>query len=124
MEVGAGNTSLLLDEVGVAECRESGGGGGEGEIGDQRGGEMGGEGETCQLALDMVEQLLVRVTLSTVELSHSIHICMSSVYYYVRRKVRIRTILGFSCANLGPYVALQSVCRAESASFAPRGSLA
>ena len=77
MEVGAGNTSLLLDEVGVAECRESGGGGGEGEIEDQRGGEMGGEGETCQLALDMVEQLLVRVTLSTVELSH---ICMSSVY--------------------------------------------
>ena len=25
---------------------------------------------------------------------------------YVRRKVRIRTILGFSCANLGSYIAL------------------
>lgn len=48
--VGEANMAVLVDEVG----RE------EGEMGGRRG-EMGEEGEACQLALDVTQQLLVRI---------------------------------------------------------------
>ena len=52
VEVVSGNMSVLLEEVGRGEE-----GGEEGEMGERRG---GGEEEAGQLALDVVEQLLVR----------------------------------------------------------------
>ena len=71
VEVVSGNMGLLVEEVGRLESGEEGeggrggGGGGRGgeegemgETGDTRGGD---EGETSQLALDVVEQLLVRI---------------------------------------------------------------
>ena len=58
VEVGIGNMTLLLDEVGRAESREREGG--IGEMGEEGGEERGGdEEETSQLAMDTVEQLLV-----------------------------------------------------------------
>ena len=48
VEVVSGNMSVLLEEIGRGE---------EGEMGERRG---GGEEEAGQLALDVVEQLLVR----------------------------------------------------------------
>lgn len=63
VEVGEGNMTVLVDEVGREESgkgREEVGQmvqNGEGEGG---GGEMGEEGEACQLALDVTQQMLVR----------------------------------------------------------------
>lgn len=65
VEVGEGNMTLLVDEVGREESgrgREQVGQmvqNGE-EEGAGGGGEMGDEGETCQLALDITQQMLVR----------------------------------------------------------------
>lgn len=61
--VGEGNMTVLVDEVG----REESGKGREGvgqmvQNGEEGGGggEMGEEGEACQLALDVTQQMLVR----------------------------------------------------------------
>lgn len=53
--------TVLVDEVG----REESGKGREGvgqmvQNGEEGGGEMGEEGEACQLALDVTQQMLVR----------------------------------------------------------------
>ena len=61
VEVGVGNMTVLVDEVG----REESGKGREGvgqmvQNGEEGGGEMGEEGEACQLALDVTQQMLVR----------------------------------------------------------------
>ena len=58
VEVGDGNMTVLVEEVGGGEC---GGSGEMGENGEQRE-EMAGEAEAGQLALDISQQLLVRIT--------------------------------------------------------------
>lgn len=63
VEVVYGNMNILLDEVGRAESGNEGGGGrgeegsGMGDQGSEE--ELRDEAETSQLALDVVEQLLV-----------------------------------------------------------------
>ena len=57
VEVGEGNMTVLVDEVGQVESGESGDG--EMREGGEGGGDMGQESEACQLALDITQQLLV-----------------------------------------------------------------
>lgn len=61
VEVGVGNMTVLVEEVGGEESGRGRGGMGQMVQNGEGGGEMGEEGEACQLALDVTQQMLVRL---------------------------------------------------------------